>query len=116
MELLSHMGDVCDYHLDKYVQLAKVEATFENTHYALQEIYNLVTDATVLTTRATATSRSTSAPKAPPDIAAIGSPTKPPSALQTASFPKTTRRDQCVPVFLGNLCKPSTVLPLLPKA
>jgi hypothetical protein len=30
MELFSHIGDVCDY-LDGYVQLVKVEATFENT-------------------------------------------------------------------------------------
>jgi hypothetical protein len=37
MELFSHMGNVCDY-LDGYVQLAKVEATFENTRYALQEL------------------------------------------------------------------------------
>jgi hypothetical protein len=37
LELLSRMGDVCDYYLDGYVQLAKVEATFENTRYALSK-------------------------------------------------------------------------------
>jgi hypothetical protein len=35
--LFGHIGDVCSY-LDGYVQLAKVEATYENTRYVLHEL------------------------------------------------------------------------------
>jgi len=35
--LFEHMAGVCAY-LDSYVQLAKVEATYENTRYALREL------------------------------------------------------------------------------
>ena len=35
--IFSHMDDVCAY-LDSYVQLAFVEATFENSRFALQEL------------------------------------------------------------------------------
>lgn len=37
MLLFDHMNSVCEY-LDGYVQLAKVDATFENTRWALQEL------------------------------------------------------------------------------
>jgi hypothetical protein len=37
MKLFDHMGDVCSY-LDDYVQLAKIEATYENTRFALREL------------------------------------------------------------------------------
>lgn len=36
-KLFSHMNDVCSY-LDEYVQLALVEATHENSRFALQEL------------------------------------------------------------------------------
>jgi hypothetical protein len=35
--LFDHMGSVCGY-LDGYVQLAKIEATYENSRYALHEL------------------------------------------------------------------------------
>lgn len=37
MVLFDHMNSVCEW-LDGYVQLAKVDATFENTRWALQEL------------------------------------------------------------------------------
>ena len=35
--VFGHMNDVCGY-LDSYVQLGFVEATFENSRFALQEL------------------------------------------------------------------------------
>lgn len=36
-KIFEHMDDVCSY-LDGYVQLAFIEATFENSRFALQEL------------------------------------------------------------------------------